>query len=248
MSDLPCEHVDAAGWVLRALSPEEAERFSAHLESCQSCRAEVARLTKASERLADAVPLLSPPPELGERVMAAVRAEASLFDAARVDVVSPEPVRHLSRSRRRAGGLVATFATLAAVIAAIVLLAAPHASHQAQPRTVAGKVTSQGGPRAQAVVQIAADMAKLIVTRLAAPPPGRVYQAWVIRRGSPATPTGALFSVPRSGDTQILLPALHNVTEVIVTAEPPRGSPTPTLPPIVLVQLAPHPGRTALKS
>ncbi len=70
----------------------------------------------------------------------------------------------------------------------------------------------------------------------------------MIRRDAPATPTGALFSVPRSGNTQILLPTLHNVTEVIVTAEPPRGSPTPTLPPIILVHLAPHPGRTALKS
>jgi len=35
---------------------------------------------------------------------------------------------------------------------------------------------------------------------------------------------------------------------VIVTAEPPRGSPTPTLPPIVLVQLTAYPGPTALKS
>jgi hypothetical protein len=47
--------------------------------------------------------------------------------------------------------------------------------------------------------------------------------------------------------TRILLPPLHNVTEVILTAEPPRGSPIPTLPPIVLVQLTAHPGRTALK-
>jgi len=60
MSDTPGEHVDAAGWVLRALSPEEAERFIAHLESCRSCRAEVARLTEASERLAGAVPEVVP--------------------------------------------------------------------------------------------------------------------------------------------------------------------------------------------
>lgn len=96
------------------------------------------------------------------------------------------------------------------------------------------------------VVQIGAHTATLNITHLAAPT-GHVYQAWVIRRGSPATPTGALFSVPRSGDTQILLPMLHDVTEVIVTAEPPRGSPTPTLPPIVIVQLTARPGRTALK-
>jgi len=32
MNDVPCEY-DAAGWVLGALSPEEAERFIAHLET-----------------------------------------------------------------------------------------------------------------------------------------------------------------------------------------------------------------------
>lgn len=250
MSEVPCQHSsDAVGWVLGALSPQEAERFAAHLESCAACRAEVARLTEASERLAEAAPLLTPPPELRERLMASVHAETSLFNAARADPHPPEPAHRRGRSRRRAGGLLAGFATLAIVIAAIILLTANHTPHQAAARTVIGKVTPQGGgARARAVVQIGAHTATLNVTHLAAPPAGHVYQAWVIRRGSPATPTGALFSVPRSGDTRILLPALRDVTEVIVTAEPPRGSSTPTLPPIVLVQLSARPGRTALKS
>ncbi len=246
MTDGPCEHgADAAGWVLGALSPEEAERFAAHLETCEACRAEVAKLTEACERLTDAAAPLPPPPELRDRVMASVQAEASLFKAARTDPAPPEPVRRTGRPQLRARTLAAALAT---VITAIVLLVAHDVSPQAEPRTVAGKVTPEGGARAHAVVQIRAHVATLIVTRLAAPPRGRVYQAWVIRRGSPATPTGALFSVPRSGDTRILLPPLHDVTEVIVTAEPPRGSPTPTLPPIVLVQLTAHPGPTALKS
>jgi anti-sigma factor RsiW len=47
MNDIPCEHnADAAGWVLGSLSPQEAERFAAHLETCASCRAEVAKLTE----------------------------------------------------------------------------------------------------------------------------------------------------------------------------------------------------------
>lgn len=250
MSDVPCQHsADAVGWVLGALSPEETERFAAHLESCATCRAEVARLTEASERLAVAAPLLAPPPELRERLMASVHAETSLFNAARADPDPPEAVPPLRRSWRRPGGLLATVGTLAVVIAAIVLHAANHTTHHATARTVIGKVTPRGGgARARAVVQIGAHAATLTVTRLAAPPAGRVYQAWVVRRGSPATATGALFSVPRSGDTRILLPSLHDVTEVIVTAEPPRGSATPTLPPIVLVQLSARPGRTALKS
>ena len=63
MSDVPCEHSsDAVGWVLGALSPEEAERFAAHLQECAGCRAEVARLTHAAERLAQTAPLLTPRP------------------------------------------------------------------------------------------------------------------------------------------------------------------------------------------
>lgn len=247
MSEPPCQHsVDAVGWVLGALSPEEAERFAAHLEGCAKCRADVARLTEAAEQLAQAPPLLTPPPELRDRLMGSVRSEISLFNAASVDP-HPRPARRLGRLRR-VEALVVVFASLAIVALAIVLLTANHGSDQVAKRTVIGKVTSQGGgTRAHAVVQIAPQTATLIVTHLAAPPAGRVYQAWVVRRNAPAVPTGALFSVPRSGDTRILLPPLHDVTEVIVTAEPPRGSTTPTLPPIVLVQLSARPGRTALK-
>jgi anti-sigma-K factor RskA len=242
VSDVPCEHTsDAVGWVLGALSPADAERFAAHLQTCADCRAEVARLTQAAERLAEAAPLLTPPPELRQRLMAAVDAETSLFAAARTDPHPPAMARR-GRSRRRVGGLLATFGTLAIVIAAIVLVITNHGSGQARPRTVIGSVLSLGGgARAHAVVQIQAHAATLILTRLTAPPTGRVYQAWVVRHDSPATPTGALFSIPRSGNTRILLPALNDVTEVIVTAEPPRGSATPTLPPVVLVQFTtPH--------
>jgi anti-sigma-K factor RskA len=243
MNDVPCEHnADAAGWVLGSLSPQEAEGFAAHLETCASCRAEVERLTEASEALLEAVPVRTPPPELRDRLMAAVQAESSLFNAARDDSHPPASMHSAGRARRRGGVLLATFATVATAIAVIALLTAHNAPHQAQARTVIGKVTPSGGARARAVVQIGLHTGTLIVTRLAAPPPGRIYQAWVIRRGSPATPTGALFSVPRSGNTRILLPPLHDVTDVIVTAEPPRGSPTPTLPPIVLVHLPAHPG------
>lgn len=248
MTEGPCEHsANAVGWVLGALSPEEAERFAAHLEGCAECRAEVARLTEAAERLAEASPLRTPPPELRERLLGSVHAETSLFDAARPDAHPPEPA-HRGRFRRRAGVLLAGVATLAIVIAAIVLIA-NHTPDHAAARTVIGQVTRDGGgAKARAVVQIGPHTATLDLTHLAAPPAGHVYQAWVLRRDSPATPTGSLFSVPRSGDTLILLPALHDVTEVIVTAEPPRGSTTPTLPPIVLVQLSARPGRTALKS
>jgi len=180
MSDGPCEYDDdAAGWVLGALSPLEAERIAAHLESCASCRAEVTKLTEAAERLGDVVPLSTPLPELRERVMASVRAEASLFKVADADAAPPERSLPPRRSRRNAGVLAAIFASLAAGVAAIVLVAADQGSPTASPRTVAGKVTSEGGSGARALVRTGPHAGTLIVTRLAAPPAGRVYQAWI---------------------------------------------------------------------
>jgi hypothetical protein len=39
---------DAAGWVLRALDPGDAERFAQHLPACRACRLTVAELEPAA--------------------------------------------------------------------------------------------------------------------------------------------------------------------------------------------------------
>ena len=49
-------HPEAAGWVLGALDPEEAERFKGHLESCTECRAAVAELEPVTRLLKTAAP------------------------------------------------------------------------------------------------------------------------------------------------------------------------------------------------
>jgi Putative zinc-finger len=40
--------LDAAGWVLRALDPGDAERFAQHLPTCRACRLTVAELQPAA--------------------------------------------------------------------------------------------------------------------------------------------------------------------------------------------------------
>lgn len=243
-----CEDdVDAAGWVLGALSDDEAQRFAVHLATCASCRAEAARLTEASDRLFEAVPILTPPVELHERVVASVHSEADLVEPAGLDA-APEQTGRRFRVPRRRSRLVAAAAALVTGLAAVVGLAVLPASHESPVRMVAGVVTPAGGARARAVMRVGPRTATLSVTRLAPAPPGRLYQAWVIRRDSKVIPTGALFSVPRSGDVQVLFPALGDVIEVIVTAEPPGGSRVPTPPPVVLVQLTGHPVRHAPSS
>jgi anti-sigma factor RsiW len=76
---MTCEHRDDAGaWVLGALSDEERERFGAHLGGCEACQREVAELQMVADTLPLAAPQMAPPPELKDRIMSAVRAEAAV--------------------------------------------------------------------------------------------------------------------------------------------------------------------------
>src|SRR5436190_13745217 len=91
---MSCEHRDDAGaWVLDALPEEEHERFAAHLAGCDVCRREVAELQMVADTLPLAAPQVAPPPELKERIMSAVRAEAAVLAATgpEADAVPPAP-------------------------------------------------------------------------------------------------------------------------------------------------------------
>jgi len=226
----------AAAWVLGTLSADDAERYAEHLEVCAICRAEVARLQVAADALVDAVPPATPPSELRARLIAAVEAEAALFRAAEEGPQLPEPAG--GRNRIRALVLVG-LAGLCLVAVGVAVGGLVTSDERGAPvDTVAGSVTREGGgPRARAAVVLEGDTATLVLSDLAAPPEGRVYQAWVVRRPSTPIPTGALFSIPRSGDTEISLPSVRDAERVIVTAEPARGSRTPTRPPLVIVTL-----------
>lgn len=60
-----CSHsarLDAAGWVLDALEPDDAERFSAHLFGCRTCQLTVEELETAARWL---VGWGIPPPPAG---------------------------------------------------------------------------------------------------------------------------------------------------------------------------------------
>jgi anti-sigma-K factor RskA len=65
-------HQLAAPYVLDALESRERRRFERHLDRCDSCTDEVDALRAGAVRLAQAVSL-SPPPELADRVFAAIR-------------------------------------------------------------------------------------------------------------------------------------------------------------------------------
>lgn len=244
MSEAGRDHAEeVADWVLGTLPADAAERFAEHLETCETCREEVARLRAGVDVLAEAPPPAAPPADLRAHVIAAVEEEAELFRAAG-EAGDPPPAPPRPRRRSRIlllGGVAAALLGVGVVTGAVLSNGGaddPRPRPRPEPtRTVAGEVTEDGGgPRARAAVVIRDGTPQLILSNLAPPPGDRVYQAWVVRSGSPPAPTGALFSVPRSGDTRIALPSLRGTERVIVTAEPPRGSRAPTPPPRVVVR------------
>jgi anti-sigma factor RsiW len=69
------DHVDVAGYVLGALTPQETNEFEAHLDGCARCRAGVAELGPLPALLASAQ--AAPPPLLRQRTFDAIAAAGS---------------------------------------------------------------------------------------------------------------------------------------------------------------------------
>jgi hypothetical protein len=250
-----CGHRDDVGaWVLGALPPGEEERFAAHLPGCESCRREVAELQMVADTLPLSAPQVAPPPELKERIMAAVRAEAAVLEAAgpQADVppapTEPQPAERRpdrpKRERRRLRLPTLALRPLTDAAAAAVLIAlgvgAGLLLSGGGPagRTVQAQVIAPASPAARASLTIADDRATLRVRDFPAPPAGRVYQVWLKRPGRPPDPTNALFGV-RGGRATVAVPgSLRGVDQVLVTAEPDGGSQKPTRAPVIIAQPA----------
>lgn len=239
MTSEPCDHGgEAAAWVLGLLTPAEADRFAQHLERCPGCRHEVARLQRAADALPDLAGAARPPQDLRGRIMSGVEQEAALFRAAaalEVDVAEPRP------SRRRGILLVLPAVAVATVLAVLAVGAALSGESELVPqeRTFRGSVRPEaGGPVAGAAVRAGkTGGSRLLLSDLAAPPEGRLYQAWVVRESSQVDRAGPLFVVGSSKETTIGLPELDGARQVILTSEIPDGDSAPTLPPVAVVPL-----------
>jgi hypothetical protein len=229
---------DAAGYVLRALPDGELERFEGHLRGCAMCAEKVAELHVVGDALLSAVPQLTAPPPIRDRVMAVVRAESELLRAAGPSADRPEPTR-----RRRRLSLMSLRPLPVVGLAALALAlgigggALLSGGGGVTPRTVVAKVAAPG---ASAHVRLTSDGAKLVMTRMPAPPTGRVYEVWLARAGKPVPePTNALFSVSRDGAASVDVPGdLKGVEAVLVTDEPLGGSRIPTRTPVISAQLS----------
>jgi hypothetical protein len=242
---MSCEHRDDVGaWVLGALPEDEHERFAAHLSGCEVCRREVAELQMVADTLPLAAPQLAPPPELKERIMAQVRAEAAVLEAAGPEADAVPGPRPRPKPKRRFFRMPAIalrpipVAVAAAVLIALGVGGGILLSGGPSGKTVQAQVVAPAAPGARASLTVADDRATLKVDDFPAPPPGRVYQVWLKRPGRPPDPTTALFRV-RGGNATVDVPgSMKGVDQVLVTAEPDGGSRAPTRDPIIVAQPA----------
>jgi len=246
---MSCEHRDDAGaWVLGALPADEHERFAAHLPGCEVCRREVAELQMVADTLPLAAPQMAPPPELKERIMATVRAEAAVLEAAGPEADTAPgapvhaPVRPKQKRRRWRLPAIALRPIPAAVAAAVLIALGVGGgillSGSSSGKTVQAQVVAPAAPAARASLTVADDRATLKVRDFPAPPSGRVYQVWLKRPGRPPDPTTALFRVSGGNATVDVPGSMKGVDQVLVTAEPDGGSRAPTRDPVIIAQPA----------
>ncbi len=231
---MSCDHgIDAGAYVLGALEDDEAGAFAVHLRDCERCRLEVAALRAAADTLPVGVARVVPPPQLRDRIMREVSAEASLLRAAGPEADAPPPVRRRRRlpafPARRAVALAGACALVGAGV--VTGLVAAGGEDTPGTRTLSAKATPPG---ARAALHVTGDRAELAVRGMPTPRAGRIYQVWYVRDDGRPRPTRTLFSVPRDGQTTVeLSEPTDGVREILVSDEPAAGSTSPTTTPVI---------------
>jgi anti-sigma factor RsiW len=202
-------------YALDALDEPERHELEEHLATCDRCRSELRAYRESVSSLSYAAPLLDPPAGLRARILHEAREELTPRAA---------PRRSWARRRRLVVGVPVLAAAAAAAAIAVAVLS-DHGPSNGWIRTATNRVALSGGT---GVVVVAGDRGALL-TSLTAAPPGRTYQAWIIRGAAAPIPAGTF----RAGGSPVVLgvPVRHGDT-VAVTVEPARGSQAPTSKPI----------------
>lgn len=228
----PVEHPseDLAAFALGALEPAEVVAIEAHLEGCESCRAELRRLAPAVDVLPSAVPQLEAPRRLRRKLLAQTRAEAGSESGARW----MHPGTWFT-SRTWPGVALAAMALLGAAVA---VYAVSDSERRRQPTVTEVQAEPTGeASQAAAVLVYGAEGPVLRVERLPELARGDVYQLWV-REGNTMHPDET-FTLDAQGRAEAALEGLPSgADEILVTREPRGGSRSPSTKPILRAPLS----------
>ena len=222
------EHVDEliAGQALYALSPEDEERVALHVAECDSCRRQLREAEALAASLAYAVPAATPPPDLRDRVLAAVE---PVVEAAPATAEAPARPRQARRSRSWWPRISAVAVPVLA--AAVVGLVIWNVSLQGDLSGLHSNLYhgQAGNLRGVGNVIVTHNGNATLYASIAPAPPGKTYEAWVIR-GKVALPAG-IFQGGGTVNLQLTQNA-HPGDVIAVTVEPAGGTKAPTSAPI----------------
>jgi anti-sigma-K factor RskA len=242
MSGIDHEHwsEDLAAYMLGALEPEKAAELERHADGCERCRADLRWLTPAVDALPESVQRLQSPPELRERVMAEVRADARRQGARRGRDADPGLARRAADWLQDLGsgpmGLrpVVGFAAAVLVVAAVAGLAVGGGIGGGSDEGAGSTIVAGKAPGVTAKIVTEGGGGTLHLANVRQLPKERVLEAWVQRDGE-VHPVRALFVPDREGRATTTIADMEGVETVMVTTEPPGGSKAPTSSPIVTI-------------
>jgi anti-sigma-K factor RskA len=213
---------DLVAFALGALEPAEQRAIEAHAPSCARCTRELEALVPAVAVLGESVEQLEPPPELRERVLAEVRADAERSRAGREAGERPRRPRGWRGVMLRPAIAVG----LAIVIAAVggYVIAGNGNGGGTEEPTVQNVVAQQGIGGTLAVGE---NSSMLDLHGLAQLKGREVYQVWVAKDQSVRPSSN--FIPDASGRAMTAVDGqLSAGTKVMVTREPHPGEPQPT--------------------
>lgn len=253
----------AAGFVLGALSLDEAAAVRAHLATCDQPHPEFADMGGVVPYLAESLDPIEPPVGLRARILAAAAPDVERIAASTTSPIPfPAAAERERRATARATGRGTWLLRIAAVLAIAALgawnvqlqsrlagvdddLAAAQAYRAAvtavldaaaQPGAQSGFLgAADPGSRATGVVAASGGSVILAVQNLAPTTGAQVYEAWVIVGDAAPVPLGG-FEVGAGGTGVFRGSTALAESGVIValTLEPAPGATTPTLPVLTL--------------
>ncbi|MEV3854239.1 anti-sigma factor [Streptomyces sp. NPDC050095] len=242
-------HTLTGAYAVHALSDEERAAFERHLADCAACAQETAELTATAGRLGLAVSLV-PPASLREQVLrqittvrqeapgAAVTARAGRTRAARRRLLSRWALAACLAAAAALGGTAVwqhQQATAARQQARQAEQGTEHiAAVLAAPDARTGSARLAGGATGTVVVSARQDRAVFVVSGMAQPPRGKVYQLWFDDGGTMRA--AGLMDAGRSDQAVLLNGAVDGASGMGITVEPAGGSSHPTSAPVALMR------------
>lgn len=254
MTTTPEIHDLTGAFVLDALDPQERSAFERHLPGCPHCRTEVAELSAVAAELGAAM-YVTPTPAMKYRVLDSISMHrqppppteriAPVTDTAILDPIT----YHTAHDGRwwRTRGAVGLAASLVAAIVLVggLALAAREPDPSAavavdQVRRARDAVTRDGEVLARggwATAVLSHNVGKIVVSASGLPAldDEHGYQLWLIP--ADGTPQSAGLMHTAGTRTELAADLPDDSTLAAITVEPSDGSPQPTTPIVVRIDL-----------